>query len=95
MSDYPYGTSVWTSDIDSSLIIGVGLTEDGDLVLDFFAGSGTTPSVAHKMNKKYIAIEMGEYFDTKTILRMKYTLYGNSGDIKSKKQGGFLGWRIW
>jgi len=72
-------------------LIQTSITDDSnEYVLDYFAGSGTTPSVAHKMNKKYIAVEMGEYFNTKVIIRMKYTLYGNSGGIGSKKQGGFF-----
>ena len=37
-------------------------TEKGDLVLDFFAGIGTTPAVAHKLHRKWLAIEMGEHF---------------------------------
>lgn len=32
------------------------------IVLDFFAGSGTTLAVAHKLNRKYIGVEMGDYF---------------------------------
>ncbi|HFU75289.1 MAG TPA: hypothetical protein ENK66_03495, partial [Arcobacter sp.] len=59
-------------------------------VLDFFAGSATTPAVAHKMNKKYLAIEMGEYFNELVLKRMKYTFYGNSGGVKSLVNGGFL-----
>lgn len=35
-------------------------TEEGDLILDSFLGSGSTAAVAHKMNRKYIGIEMGE-----------------------------------
>jgi len=38
-------------------------TKPGDLVLDFFAGSGTTAAVCHKLRRKYICIEMGDYFD--------------------------------
>ena len=34
-------------------------TNEGDLVLDSFLGSGTTAAVAHKMNRKYIGIEIG------------------------------------
>ena len=37
-------------------------TLQGDLVMDFFAGSGTTSVVAHKLKRRYIAIEMGDYF---------------------------------
>ena len=33
-----------------------------ELIMDFFAGSGTTCAVAHKLDRKYIGIEMGEYF---------------------------------
>lgn len=32
-------------------------SNENDIVLDFFAGSGTTLAVAHKMNRKYIGIE--------------------------------------
>jgi len=32
-------------------------TDEGDIVLDFFGGSGTTAAVAHKMGRKYIATE--------------------------------------
>jgi adenine-specific DNA-methyltransferase len=53
-------------------------------VFDPFAGSGTTPSVAHKMGKKYIAVEQSSYFDSKVLVRMKYTLNGTSGGIESK-----------
>lgn len=35
-------------------------TNEGELVLDSFLGSGTTAAVAHKMNRKWIGIEMGE-----------------------------------
>ena len=34
-------------------------TKEGDIVLDSFLGSGTTSAVAHKMNRKWIGIEMG------------------------------------
>lgn len=33
-----------------------------DIVMDFFAGSGTTLAVAHKFNRKYLGVEMGEHF---------------------------------
>ncbi len=36
-------------------------TKEGDLVLDSFLGSGSTAATAHKMNRKYIGIEMGEH----------------------------------
>jgi len=39
-------------------------TLPGDMVVDFFAGSGTTAAVSHKLRRKYIAVEMGDYFET-------------------------------
>ncbi len=38
-------------------------TDQRETVLDFFAGSGTTLAVAHKLNRKWIGIEMGEHFN--------------------------------
>ncbi|KAB7889541.1 DNA methyltransferase [Poseidonibacter ostreae] len=64
--------------------------KDNAIVLDFFAGSGTTPAVSHKLGKKYIAVEMGEYFDTLTLIRMKHTLNGNSNGIKPIINGGMF-----
>lgn len=45
-------------------------TQEGDLVLDFFIGSGTTAAVAHKMNRQYIAIEQMNYLETITLPRI-------------------------
>ncbi len=42
-----------------------------DLVLDSFLGSGTTTAVAHKMNLKYIGIEMGDHAYSHVHKRMK------------------------
>jgi len=64
--------------------------ENKEWVLDFFAGSGTTPAVAYKMNKKFIGIEINDYFDDLILKRMKYTMFGNSGGIKSKKENGLI-----
>jgi len=61
-----------------------------DVVLDYHLGSGTTASVAHKMERQYIGIEMAEYFDTTAMIRMKNTLYGISGGIDSQRKGGFF-----
>jgi adenine-specific DNA-methyltransferase len=46
----------------------------GDLILDSFAGSGTTIAVAHKMRRRYIGIEMGEHAATHCVPRMKNIL---------------------
>jgi len=53
-------------------------TKEGDLVLDFFAGSGTSIAVAHKQKRKWIGIEIGNYFESDIIWRMKHVLIGNS-----------------
>jgi len=46
-------------------------TNPGDLVLDSFAGSGTTGAVAHKMGRRWIMIELGEHCHTHVIPRLK------------------------
>jgi len=45
-----------------------------DLILDFFLGSSTTTSVAHKLDRKWIGIEMGDHFYTVALPRMKEVL---------------------
>ncbi len=58
----------------------------GDLVMDFFLGSGTTTAVAHKLGRKWIGIEMGEHFYTVVLPRMKKVLaYDKSGISKELK----------
>ncbi len=66
-------------------------TEEGDLVLDFFIGTGTTCSVAQKMNRKYIGIEQLDYINTMTIPRLIDVFTGADQSGISKKvnwQGG-------
>jgi adenine-specific DNA-methyltransferase len=60
-------------------------SNEGDLVMDFFLGSGTTTAVAHKLKRKWIGIEMGEHFYTIILPRMKKVLaYDKSGISKEK-----------
>ncbi|GHR67718.1 hypothetical protein VN1270_02300 [Helicobacter pylori] len=61
-------------------------TNENDLVLDFFAGSGTTCAVAHKMKRRYIGIEQMDYIETITKERLKKVIEGEQGGI-SKKYG--------
>jgi len=65
-------------------------TKPGDLVLDFFAGSGTTPAVAHKMGRRWIAIEQMNYIETITKIRLQKVLDGEQGGVSRnhKWQGG-------
>lgn len=60
-------------------------SEDNELVMDFFLGSGTTTAVAHKLGRKWIGVEMGEHFYTVVLPRMKKVLaYDKSGISKEK-----------
>jgi hypothetical protein len=64
-----------------------------DIVLDFYLGSGTTASTAHKTNKKWIGIELGEHFNTIVLPRMKRVLAGDDAGISKAvdwKGGGFF-----
>lgn len=56
-------------------------SEEGDIVLDFFMGSGTTQAVAHKMNHQYIGIEQMDYIETVSIERLKKVIDGEQGGI--------------
>jgi adenine-specific DNA-methyltransferase len=51
-------------------------TNPGDLVLDSFAGSGTTGAVAHKMGRRWIMVELGEHCDTLIAPRLKKVIDG-------------------
>ncbi len=61
-----------------------------DLILDSFLGSGTTAAVAHKMNRRYIGIEMGEHAKTHCIPRLQKVIEGEQGGISKavEWQGG-------
>lgn len=65
-------------------------TNQGDLVLDSFLGSGTTAAVAHKMGRKWIGIEMGEHAYTHCSIRMNKVILGEKGGISEQYnwQGG-------
>ncbi|MCH4601907.1 site-specific DNA-methyltransferase, partial [Helicobacter pylori] len=66
-------------------------TKENDLVLDFFAGSGTTCAVAHKLKRKYIGIEMGEHFESVILPRLKKVIGGfKSGAAKEFNGGGVI-----
>lgn len=52
-------------------------SNEGDLVLDSFLGSGTTCAVAHKMNRRYIGIEMGEHAYTHCKVRLDKVIDGS------------------
>ena len=56
-------------------------TRENDIVLDFFAGSGTTAAVAMKMNRQFIAIEQMDYIETITKERLKKVIEGEQGGV--------------
>ena len=51
-------------------------TNPGDLVLDSFAGSGTTGAVAHKMGRRWIMVELGEHCHTHIVPRLQKVIDG-------------------
>ncbi len=65
-------------------------TNEGDLVLDSFLGSGTTAAVCQKLNRKYIGIELGQHCYTHVIPRLKAVIDGEQGGISKSVnwQGG-------
>jgi len=74
-------------------------TNPGDLVLDSFAGSGTTGAVAHKMGRRWIMVELGEHCHTHIIPRLKKVIDGEDpGGITQavgwKGGGGFRYYRL-
>jgi adenine-specific DNA-methyltransferase len=74
-------------------------TNLGDLVLDSFAGSGTTGAVAQKMGRKWIMVELGEHCDTHILPRLHKVIDGDDpGGITEaaewKGGGGFQYYRL-
>jgi len=74
-------------------------SDPGDLVLDSFAGSGTTGAVAHKMGRRWIMVELGEHCHTHIIPRMRKVIDGQDpGGITEavgwKGGGGFRYYRL-
>lgn len=74
-------------------------TEPGDIVLDSFAGSGTTGAVAHKMRRRWIMVELGEHATTHIAPRLTSVVSGRdaSGATSSvgwTRGGGFRFYRL-
>lgn len=65
-------------------------TNENDLILDSFLGSGTTAAVAHKMKRRYIGIEMGKHAVTHCLPRLEKVITGEQGGISKavEWQGG-------
>jgi adenine-specific DNA-methyltransferase len=74
-------------------------TNPGDLVLDSFAGSGTTGAVAHKMGRRWIMIELGEHCHTHVIPRLQKVIDGEdkggiSEAVNWQGGGGFRYYKL-
>jgi adenine-specific DNA-methyltransferase len=52
-------------------------TNPGDLILDSFAGSGTTGAVAHKMGRRWIMIELNPHCHSLIIPRLQKVIDGS------------------
>jgi adenine-specific DNA-methyltransferase len=65
-------------------------TEEGDIVLDYHLGSGTTAAVAHKLGRQYIGIEQLDYGDNDSVIRLQNVINGDTTGISSSVnwQGG-------
>ena len=65
-------------------------TKPGDIVLDFFAGSGTTGAVSHKMNRRFIMCEQLDEHIEKEVMRLKNVINGDATGISETVdwQGG-------
>lgn len=55
-------------------------SNEGDIVLDFFLGSGTTAAAAHKLKRRYIGIEQMDYIESAVCERMKKVVTGEDKD---------------
>ncbi|MDD2659732.1 MAG: site-specific DNA-methyltransferase [Methylococcales bacterium] len=74
-------------------------TNPNDLVLDSFAGSGTTGAVAHKMGRRWIMVELGEHCHTHIVPRLKKVITGEdqggiSKAVNWQGGGGFRYFRL-
>ena len=68
-------------------------SDKGGLVIDYFTGSATTISTAHKLERKWLGIEMGEHFYNVDLPRLKNVLFGTKMGITEQaewKGGGFF-----
>ena len=74
-------------------------TQSGDLVLDSFAGSGTTGAVAHKMGRRWIMVELGKHAEDLCFKRLKSVVDGSdqsgiSKEVNWKGGGGFKYYKL-
>ena len=65
-------------------------TSEGDIVMDFFLGSGTTAAVSQKLGRRYIGVEQLDYAKNDAVTRLKSVLQGDKTGISKSInwQGG-------
>lgn len=61
-------------------------SDANSIVLDFFAGSGTTCAVALKLGRKFLGVEMGEHFYKVIIPRLKKVIAGFQSGISKETE---------
>ena len=64
------------------------VTNEGDLIVDYHLGSGTTCAAAHKMGRRYIGVEQMDYIEDITVERMNKVIDGEQGGISK-----FVNWQ--
>jgi adenine-specific DNA-methyltransferase len=74
-------------------------TEPGEIVLDSFAGSGTTGAVAHKMGRRWVMIELHDHCETHIVPRLKKVIDGEdpggiSKTVDWRGGGGYRYFRL-
>ena len=69
-------------------------SQEGDIVMDFQLGSGTTAAVAHKMKRQYIGVEQLDYGKNDVVTRLQRVIKGDktgiSKDVKWPGGGDFV-----
>lgn len=61
-------------------------SKENSIILDFFAGSGTTCAVALKLGRKFLGVEMGEHFYKVVIPRLKKVIAGFQSGISKETE---------
>jgi adenine-specific DNA-methyltransferase len=71
-------------------IIELGSSNENDIILDFFMGTGTTCAVAHKIGRQYIGVEQIDYGENSAVVRLKNVINGDPTGISKAVawQGG-------
>ncbi len=105
LKGYAFGSTFQTENAEELLKRVIEFASNkGELVFDYFLGSGTTTAVAHKLRRKWIGIEIGNHFWTVVIPRMKKVLFYDQTGISREKDvkenynknnaGGFFKYQV-